>query len=83
MPNGGVPMHMVIEPDGASLVIHCAGPFVRVIDAREWDERKGDAEPLATLPPEQALALSRFLRYWLEDTGDGPIYDQPGTAFDF
>lgn len=86
MPNGGVPRHMVLatatEPPA---VLHCEGSTLRVFAKADWDEYKGNATPLAVLTADEALVLERFLRYWLPENQEGPIYHRSGVqvAYDF
>lgn len=86
MPNGGVPMNLLLRPSGSdSHVIFCQGATMKVIAKDEWDKAKRDAQACLTLNEAEAQVLERFLRYWLRDNADGPIYRQHGVdaAYDF
>ena len=86
MPNGGVPLHLVLHPtDKSPYVVHCRGAELRMVP-REARERAGaGAAPVLSLSPEEARVLERFLRYRLRDTGDGPLYEAFGgdVAYDY
>jgi len=82
MPNGGVPIHMVLTPSqDAKVILRCEGSELRIISKDDWDAQRDGATPLAVLTPEQGIVLERFLRYWLGDDGDGPLYRN--ADFDF
>jgi hypothetical protein len=84
MPNGGVPMHMVLIPiQESGVVLYCQGAELRIISKADWDAQKANAPPLATLTPKEGLVLERFLRYWLQDTGNGPLYHEFGVGAEF
>lgn len=75
MPNGGVPLHMAITPrDGGPYVVYCNAAAVSFIAREDWEERKSAAAPVFTLSRAEVEILERFIRYWLRDTGEGPIY---------
>ncbi len=84
MPNGGVPMHMVLTPaQGTSVVLYCKGAELRIIRRDDWERQKADAAPLATLSACEGRVLERFLRYWLQDAGNGPLYHEHGVSTEF
>lgn len=84
MPNGGVPMNMILTPRQQSgVVLYCKGPELRVISKADWDAQKGQATPLSTLTPKEGLVLERFLRYWLQDADNGPLYHEHGVDAEF
>jgi hypothetical protein len=66
MPNGGVPIHMLMRPKQGDVVIHCHGGVVRFYSHAEW-ERGGDREPMSELDEAEARMLMGFLRYWIGD----------------
>jgi hypothetical protein len=74
MPNGGVPIHMALKPSDGEVVLSCQGASLRVIPWDEWRERKHAGRELCRLTRAEAMVLQRFLRYWLQDDGSGPIY---------
>lgn len=72
MPNGGVPIHMVLTPSqGSKVVLYCEGTELRIISKDDWDAQKRKANPLAVLTPEEGIVRERFLRYWLGARGVG------------
>lgn len=81
MPNGGVPMNMVIRPRGSSIVIECRGAEVRIFDRAQWET--GGAEPIAELSTEDAGALAWFLAYWAGEKRVQPGYRREGFDFDY
>lgn len=86
MPNGGVPIHMVLKPQSSDgQVIHSHAGEVRVVSKREWEQSGANGAATLSLTKAEALVLERFLRYWLHDKEDGPIYRQPGVdvLYDF
>lgn len=77
MPNGGVPLHMLMRPKkGQDVVVYCKGAELCVIAKEEWGKSKHKAKPLLALTHEEALVLERFFRYWLQDKEEGPIYNR-------
>ena len=52
---------------------------MKVISNEEWEKSKRDGEPSLTLDAAEAQVLERFLRYWLGDVDDGPIYRPQGA----
>lgn len=86
MPNGGVPLHMVLEPvDSPAWVLYSRGAELRLISREEWEQNGANATSDVSVRPAEALVLARFLRYWLNDEENGPIYDAGGVnaTFDF
>ncbi len=87
MPNGGVPMHMVIRPKGNSqAVIYCRGSNLFVVDKAEWEAKQSAGEALLKLDDDESLVLERFLTYWLEPrSAEGVLYKREGVdvVFDF
>jgi hypothetical protein len=71
MPNGGVPLHMILYPHDGDVVIYCRGAEVRVIPRMAWQQDKAAANPLCTLNDAESDALLRHLRYWLGEAS-GP-----------
>jgi hypothetical protein len=75
MPNGGVPMHMMIRPaSSSSHAVNCRGAELMVSTEADLTTGKDNVSPLLRLSREEALVLERSLRYWLDDHDDGPIY---------
>jgi hypothetical protein len=88
MPNGGVPMHMILYPrEGSDTVLYCEGGVLRIFDRAEWDLRKASGAPRATLSEADGAALAWFLRYWLGESRLRPGYQMAKDAvraeFDF
>lgn len=80
MPSGGVPIYMLLRPKkGKGHLIYCHGAELKVFSQVEWEMSKSNGEPILALDKQEALLVERFLRYWLTDDGDGPIYQQRGT----
>jgi hypothetical protein len=68
MPNGGVPLHMILRPKQCrNIVIYCYGGEMRLYSQSEWDAKKSDGTPMATLTESEGAALAGFLQYWLGD----------------
>ena len=87
MPNGGVPMHMILYPkDGSPYVIYCKGGEMLVYDRHVWDQEKASGTPLGTFTKVEGAAIAWFLKYWLGEHALRPGYDMHGTVnaeFDF
>ena len=50
MPNGGVPMHMILYPkDGSSYILYYKGGEMRLYDRNVWIERRWMVRPFAPL----------------------------------
>jgi hypothetical protein len=47
MPNGGVPIHMILRPATGGWVVHCHGTEMRLIEETEWDASKRTLDPLS------------------------------------
>jgi hypothetical protein len=75
---------MVLMPGQESaVVLYCQGAELRIISKADWESQKAKATPLATLSAQEGLVLERFLRYWLQDTKDGPLYRERGVRAEF
>ena len=87
MPNGGVPMHMILYPkDGSPYVIYCKGGEMLLYDRNVWDQEKASGTPLCTFTEVEGAAIAWFLKYWLGEHALRPGYDMHGTVnteFDF
>ena len=83
MPNGGVPIHMVLRPKQGGHVIYCHGAVLKVFSNKEWDKSKSEGKPILVLAKQEAQTIERFLRYWLTDQGEGPIYRQEGIEVEY
>ena len=87
MPNGGVPLHMVLYPkDGSQTANHCEAGRVKVYAKADWQARHREATPLLQLTEDEARALAWFLRYWLGEQTLIPGYQMKALVqaeFDF
>jgi hypothetical protein len=87
MPNGGVPMHMVLHPkDGSDLVLYCQGGELRLYERTTWEKEKVQGTPLCVLTKDEGAALAWFLKYWLGEHTLQPGYDMHDridAEFDF
>lgn len=87
MPNGGVPMHMVLYPrDGSPYVLYLHAGILRLYDRSDWDAQKSAAPPLLVLTKSEDAALAWFLKYWLGDAALRPGYEMRNDVtaeFDF
>jgi hypothetical protein len=87
MPNGGVPMYMILYPkDGSPYVLYCKGGEMRLYDRNVWEREKVDGTPLCTFTEAEGAAIAWFLKYWLGEHALQPGYNMRGTVnaeFDF
>lgn len=84
MPNGGVPLHMILHPqDGSPYVLYLKGGVTRLYDRAAWEQHGADAPPLLELSAKEAAAIAWFIRYWLGEDALVPGYDLPNARFDF
>lgn len=74
MPNGGIPMHMVLHPRDGDVVIHCQGGEMRIISKDEWGRDGVKAATICTLSNPEGAALAWHLRYWLGEAALKPGY---------
>jgi hypothetical protein len=84
MPNGGVPLHMVLRPRGGErYVFYCGGDALHLIAADEWEKQHADAAPLFSLNAAELRVMAAFVRYWSGETDSGLIYSLPGVNVEF
>ena len=87
MPNGGVPMHMILYPkDGSPYVIYCKGGEMLLYNRNVWAEEKASGTPLCTFTEDEGAAIAWFLKYLLGEDALRPGYHMHGTVnaeFDF
>ena len=83
MPNGGIPMNMLLRPKHGGHVIYCHGAVLKVFSKEEWDKSKSQGEPVLVLEQSESLVIERFLRYWLNDKGERPIHHQEGLEVEY
>jgi len=68
MPNGGVPMHMVLYPsDGSPYVLYLERGVLRVYERATWETEKSSGRPILVLTEAEDAALAWSVRYWLGD----------------
>lgn len=82
MPNGGVPIHMVLRPRAGSVVIYCVGGAMAVFDRAAWDSQGADAAAIFRLTEAESAALAWQLKYWLGDARLQPGYHMALGAID-
>ena len=81
MPNGGIPMHMRLQPSSSpSHVVVCHGAELQVFTEESWRQ---DGTPTLTLTRSEGQVVARFLRYWLQDRGEDPITHDPDVDVEF
>lgn len=86
MPNGGVPIHMVMIPKGGNgTVLHCRGAEMRFYRGEDWERSHTEATPKVVLDKDEALVLARFLSYWLHDPSraNEVLYKRTGVDVEF
>lgn len=84
MPNGGVPLNMLLQPKASDThVVYSYGCELRVIRKEEWERAGRWGQPDLILDHRETQVLERFLRYWLHDSGDGPLYREEDVNADF
>jgi hypothetical protein len=81
MPNGGVPMHMILHPKSDDVVILCSAGEVKVFTSEDWESDRARAQPLATLSRAEAAALAGFIRHWAGERS--PTYRGPDVRSEF
>ena len=75
MPNGGVPLHMVLHPkDMTPFVVYCRGGELSVVAQDKWDRAGAAAKPLFRLNKDEGAALAWFLSYWIGNAALKPGY---------
>jgi hypothetical protein len=79
MPNGGVPINMVLRPADGELVLHCRGGELAIYRRDVWDSGRGGAVPLARLTRREAGALAAFIREWV---GEVPLEYRRAAGLD-
>jgi hypothetical protein len=74
MPNGGVPIHLVMDLDeGSGAVLHCKGDDVRIFERAYWELIHADGTPIVSLSRGEPLVLARFPNYWIDDPESRPV----------
>jgi len=84
MPNGGYPMHYLIQIPGTEFAMHADGATVHLKRAIEGRIHPSGGtvpqyENIGTLTNEQACGLLYHLNYWGIDTSGGHIEDHGAT----
>ena len=78
MPNGGVPLHMILRPSlGEGYVLYARGSALHIIAGDDWQELRAEAEPLLSLTPAEVRVLAAFVQFWSGDEAARPIYSLP------
>lgn len=66
MPNGGVPMHMLLFPaKNKDYVVYCQRNVLQIFTRQEWDQNKAQAHPIVELSSSEGKAIAGFLKYWI------------------
>ena len=82
MPNGGVPINMVLRPKHGEVVIYCHAGDLRVFAREAWEKEGSDARPIFSLTRAEAGALAWQLEHWLDGTHFRPGYNMPDGSID-
>jgi hypothetical protein len=84
MPNGGVPIHMVLYPaTNQNFVVCCEGSKMMVFEIKEWQTQKQNKTPIISFSVDEARALTWFLKYWIGDDKLKPGYQIKGINTEF
>ena len=83
MPNGGIPINMVLQTKQSDHVVYCHAAVLKVFSKVEWERAGVDGDPILVLEEQEAQAIERFLRYWLSDESEQALYDPPGVEVDY
>jgi hypothetical protein len=83
MPNGGVPINMLLRSQDSGHVIYCHAADMKVLSKEEWERAKSEGVPILVLNKLEAQVVELFVRYWLQDTEEGPICRQPGVDVEY
>ncbi len=82
MPNGGVPIHMVLRPKRGNVVIYCHGGQMSVFARADWEALGSKAEPILALTAHEAGALAWQLEHWLESDAVRPGHSMRAGLID-
>jgi hypothetical protein len=87
MPNGGVPIHMILYPrDNSPYVLYLKGGAMSLYHRDAWDREGINGKPLTTFTADEGAAVAWFLKYWLGDDALQPGYgmrDRVKAEFNF
>jgi hypothetical protein len=87
MPNGGVPIHMVLYPkDNSPYVIYCKAGQMSLYDRDAWDREGIKGKPLCVFTGDEGATIAWFLKHWLGDDALQPGYsmrDRVNAEFEF
>lgn len=84
MPNGGVPLHMVLKPKlGEGYVFYAQGKALHLITVDEWEKHGREATPLLSITPAELRVLASFVLHWAGDESARPIYSWLGVDVEF
>lgn len=80
MPNGGVPLWLIIKPVQSPYVLVSNGPALRLVLAEDFEANGVAAESITDLSSAQAHALMEHLSYWFEARPAVDPRPEPGTV---
>lgn len=84
MPNGGVPIHMMLYPrQGSDVVIYCHAGEMRIFSRKDWEVKGVHANPIAIISESESAALAWVLKYWLGDERLKPGYRMSDITAEF
>jgi hypothetical protein len=84
MPNGGIPLHMILKPSlGEGYVFYARGSTLHLISADAWAKHGPEAVPLLSITPDELRVLAAFIQHWSDGTNTGPVYSAPGVNVEF
>jgi hypothetical protein len=77
--------HVFHPRDGSDIILYCRAGELRIYTQQEWDEKKAEGKPLASLSRAEGAAIAWFLRYWLGEDNLKPGYHNSlvDAEFDF
>lgn len=83
MPNGGVPINMVLFPKDGHIAIFCHAGEMKIYSRPDWEVKGVDATPLASFSESEAAAIAWFLQYWLGSGNLKPGWSMTGIDAQF
>ena len=75
MPNGGVPISLILKPKESNVVVHCeSNKEINIYDRSEWEKKitslahggkpQDVMNPIAKLTKNEAWSIAAFLNGW-------------------